>query len=124
MQSLDPSFTVLYVANPAASAAFYRDLLGLETASVSEGFAAIPLPGGRLFGLWRADAVQPQPVAPSGGFEFGVMIAGEGGVAAAFERVKAAGHAILQPLTAMEFGPTFVVADPDGHRIRFCEPDT
>ncbi|MCA0255573.1 MAG: VOC family protein [Proteobacteria bacterium] len=123
MTSLDLNLTILYVENPEKSAAFYRDLLGVETFASSENFTAVPLPGGRLFGLWRRSMVKPEAPAERGGFEIGVMIPEAGGVAARFAMAEAAGLTILQPLTVMDFGPTFVVTDPDGNRIRFCEPD-
>lgn len=123
MKTLDLNLTVLYVEDPAASAAFYRDLLCVETFASSEGFTAIPLPGGRLMGLWRKSAVKPEVTGPSGGFEIGAMIAEAGGVAAKFAEAEKAGLTIAQPLTVADFGPTFVILDPDGHRIRFCEPD-
>ena len=122
MKKHDLNLIVLYVEDPAKSAAFYRDLLGVEAFASSEGFTAIPLPGGRLLGLWRKSAVKPEVTGPSGGFEIGVMQAEES-VATIFERLNAAGHRIAQPLTQADFGPTFVILDPDGHRIRFCEPD-
>lgn len=123
MTALDLNLTVLYVEDPARSAAFYRDLLGVETMAPTENFTAVPLPGGRLFGLWRKSVAKPEPQEAVGGFEIGVMIAEKDGVAAKFSSLEAAGHRIVQPLTVMDFGPTFVIADPDGHRIRFCEPD-
>ncbi|WP_313013825.1 VOC family protein [Brevundimonas sp.] len=123
MTPLDLNLTVLYVEDPVRSGAFYRDLLGVETVASSEGFTAVPLAGGRMLGLWRKTVVKPEPQAGVGGFEIGVMVPGDNGVADRYASLQGAGHDILQPLTTMDFGPTFVIRDPDGHRVRFCQPD-
>jgi hypothetical protein len=39
----DPNFLVLYVDNPAASAAFYRDLFGREPSEASPTFVLFAL---------------------------------------------------------------------------------
>ena len=95
----------------------------METVASSEGFTAVPLAGGRMLGLWRKTVVKPEPQGGVGGFEIGVMVPGDNGVADRYASLQGAGHDILQPLTTMDFGPTFVIRDPDGHRVRFCQPD-
>ena len=52
------------------------------------------------------------------------MTAEDGGVEAAYRRAQLEGLSILQPLFTSVFGPTFVITDPDGHRIRVCQPDS
>jgi catechol 2,3-dioxygenase-like lactoylglutathione lyase family enzyme len=118
-----PNLIILYVKDPAESVPFYRDLLGREAAVASPNFAAFPLDGGFTLGLWRRSDVEPQPSATGSRGEIAFMVPGEGAVAAHYEDWRRRGLPIAQDLTTMDFGPTFVVLDPDGHRLRVCEPD-
>ena len=52
----------------------------------------------------------------------GVPVADETAVRALHGARSARGVHILQPPMAMEFGVTFVAADPDGHRLRVFAP--
>ncbi|MDG3575593.1 VOC family protein [Rhizobium sp. YJ-22] len=119
----NPNLFILYVKDPAASARFYRKLLGREPAVAAPNFVAFPLDGEFTLGLWRQEKVEPPTAGGEARSEVAFMIPGDNAIAKTFEDWKAAGHEILQPLTVMDFGPTFVIADPDGHRLRVCEPD-
>lgn len=119
----NPNLILLYVEDPAKSTAFYRDLLGREPAVEAPNFASFPLDGGFFLGLWRITKVEPEPARSGSRGEIGIMIDGEGAVAKQYEKWKTAGHRFAQELTTLDFGPTFVILDPDGHRIRVCEPD-
>ena len=114
----DPSFILLYVANPTASAAFYADLLGHPPVEASPTFAMFALKSGVMLGLWGRDGVAPAAGAPGGG-ELAFV---HGDVDAAFADWSARGRTILQPPTEMDFGRTFLAADPDGHRLRVLAP--
>jgi catechol 2,3-dioxygenase-like lactoylglutathione lyase family enzyme len=118
-----PNMIILYVKDPAESVPFYTDILGREPAFDSPNFAAFPLEGGFTLGLWRRSSVEPQPSALGNRGEMAFAVAGEGAVAAHYEEWRNRGLPIAQELTTMDFGPTFVVLDPDGHRLRVCEPD-
>lgn len=113
-------YILLAVDSAARSAAFYADLLGLAPVESSPTFALFALPQGPMLGLWGRAGMVPSP-GPAGGCEVAFPV--ESG-AALRERLAdwtARGAPVLQPLTAMDFGETFVVADPDGHRLRaFC----
>ncbi|WP_105383811.1 VOC family protein [Neorhizobium alkalisoli] len=119
----NPNLILLYVEDTAKSTAFYRDLLGREPAVEAPNFASFPLDGGFFLGLWAESKVLPQPTGQGSRSEIGIMVDGEGAVAKQYEKWKAAGHRIAQELTTLDFGPTFVILDPNGHRIRVCEPD-
>ena len=56
-------FVLLLVADPAASAAFYQDLLGLAPVEQSPTFAMFALPSGVNLGLWSSATVEPPPAA-------------------------------------------------------------
>lgn len=116
------SFTILYVDNPPASAAFYSGLLGKPIVEQAPTFAMLPLAEGVMLGLWRRDDVQPAVGAPAGGAEIAFTVEDS----AALDRLngewKARGVKILQEPAEMDFGRTFTAADPDGHRIRVFVP--
>jgi len=120
---ISPNLIILYVKNPAESVGFYRSLLGREPVADSENFAAFALDGGFTLGLWRRSAVEPQPSALGNRGEMAFMVPGEGSVAAHYQDWRDRGLPVAQELTTMDFGQTFVVLDPDGHRLRVCEPD-
>jgi len=124
MTALPLNLVVLYVEDPKASAQFYADFLGLKPMALSDGFSSLTADTGLTLGLWRKSTAHPPAEGGPGSAEIGIMAAGEGGVEALYHRVKQDGLTILQPLVTAAFGPTFVVADPDGHRIRVCQPDS
>ncbi|HBT52005.1 MAG TPA: drug:proton antiporter, partial [Erwinia persicina] len=57
MKALD--FTILYVASPANSAAFYQRILNVDAVELSPTFAMFILPSGGRLGLWIASGVTP-----------------------------------------------------------------
>jgi catechol 2,3-dioxygenase-like lactoylglutathione lyase family enzyme len=117
----DPSFVILYVDSPAASAAFYRDLLGKAPVEESPTFALFALDSGVMLGLWSRHTVEPSAAAAGGG-ELGFTVADRAAVDAAHEDWRKRGLPILQAPTELDFGRTFVALDPDGHRLRVFFP--
>jgi catechol 2,3-dioxygenase-like lactoylglutathione lyase family enzyme len=113
----DPSFVILYVGNPAASVAFYADLLGKQPAESSPTFAMFALESGVMLGLWAQETVKPAATAV-GGSELCFPVADAEAVRALHTDWKARGLKIAQAPTDMDFGHTFVALDPDGHRLR------
>lgn len=115
-------YTLLYVADVTASAAFYSGLLGTRPVEESPGFALFVLPSGLKLGLWKRTAVQPDVTAPAGGCEIAAAVEDEAEVDALHRDWAARGIAIAQDPTQMDFGFTFLALDPDGHRIRVFAP--
>lgn len=113
------AFVLLLVTDPAASAAFYRDRLGLEPVEQSPTFALFALPSGLNLGLWSSATVEPSPGAAAGAAELGFVEDDVDGVHAAW---AARGVRIAQPPTELDFGRAFVALDPDGHRLRVFRP--
>lgn len=113
-----PNFVLLYVDSPSASAAFYRDLLGRAPLEASPSFALFALDSGLMLGLWSRHTVSPSGTATGGGAELAFTVADAAAVDVAFADWQGRGLAILQEPTNMEFGRTFLAADPDGHRLR------
>ena len=110
---------ILLVDSPAASAAFYADLLGRAPAEESPTFAMFALPSGIGLGLWSRHTVEPPAGAAGGGTELAFTAPDVDAVHADW---AARGLAIAQPPTDLDFGRAFVALDPDGHRLRVFRP--
>ncbi|MCX5513611.1 glyoxalase [Kaistia algarum] len=111
---------VLYVEDPAVSTAFYEKLLGAAPLVTSPNFHAFPMAGNGMLGLWRKSHVKPEPVGSGAANEIGIMLSDADAITACYQSWVAAGIDIEQELATLDFGPTFVARDPDGHRIRVC----
>lgn len=112
---------VLYVDNPAASAAFYADLLGQPPVDSSANFAMFAMPPAML-GLWSRRHAEPAPSAAPGAMEIDFTVPNAQAVAACYADWKRRGLRIAQEPVEMDFGHTFVALDPDGHRLRVLAP--
>lgn len=119
----DTLFTLFYVADPQASARFYAELLGRPSIEASSTFAMFPLAEGAMLGLWKRDTVSPATSARPGASELAFAVQGRGDVDARHARWRTLGCEVLQPPSVMDFGYTFTVQDPDGHRLRVFAPE-
>ena len=117
----EPSLVILYVADPLASAAFYSALLKKEPVESSPTFVMLPLAGGTMLGLWARGTVLPA-AAGAGGSEIAFAVDGTDTVRTLHAEWNKSGCGILQAPCEMDFGFTFVGADPDGHRLRVFAP--
>jgi catechol 2,3-dioxygenase-like lactoylglutathione lyase family enzyme len=117
----DPDFIILYVDNPAASAAFYTDLLGRPPVESSPTFTMFALSSGVMLGLWSRHEVEPIAAAPGGG-EMAFTVGDANAVQALHADWSARGLAVVQAPIDMDFGHTFVALDLDGHRLRVLAP--
>lgn len=115
-----PDLCIRYVDDADASCAFYAGLLGRPAFITQPGFAMFKFDTGLRLGLWTRAAVRPAPFAGSGagGDELAILLPDAAAVDAAHHDFVARGVAILQAPVDLDFGHTFVCADPDGHRIR------
>jgi len=116
------NFVLLYVANPAASAKFYADLLDSKASEMSPTFAAVPLRDGLTLGLWARDEVEPNGAKLANAGELSCDVADIAALRATHDDWRKRGVTIDQPPRRMPFGDTFVALDPDGHRIRVVAP--
>ncbi|RFB79374.1 VOC family protein [Methylovirgula sp. 4M-Z18] len=115
----DLSYVLLYVDNPAASAAFYGDLLGQQPVELSPTFALFVIKPGLKLGLWSRHTVEPAAAGARGGaVELALTVEDRAAVDATYAEWKKRGLPILQEPELMDFGYTFTAADPDGHRLR------
>jgi catechol 2,3-dioxygenase-like lactoylglutathione lyase family enzyme len=115
----DPDFVILYVANVAASAAFYERVLGRKPLEASPGFAMFELANGLKFGLWKRSAA-----AAHGGHagEFGFVRATPAAVDAQAAEWESQGLAIAQAPQALDFGYACLARDADGFGLRVFVP--
>jgi len=118
---MSPHFLILYVENPSASEAFYRDLLGRPAIESSPTFVMFAVREGLMLGLWIKDGVKPDATVP-GGMEFAITVGSNDLVDEKHAELSGRGIAILQSPVHLDFGYTFVAVDPDGHRIRVFTP--
>ncbi len=118
----DFNFLLLHVADPAVSATFYNALLGIPIVDQSPTFALLPLREGVMLGLWCSGDVEPTSSGQTGASEVAFGVADAAAVASLHADWQQRGLVFLQEPTLMSFGMTFVVCDPDGHRLRVFAP--
>lgn len=118
---IQPDFTLLYVDSPMTSAVFYQQLLGVAPVETSPTFALFVLPNGHKLGLWSRHTVSPA-ATPVGGSEMAFTVDSAETLASTLAAWQALKMPIVQDITVMDFGHTFVATDPDGHRLRVFWP--
>ena len=120
---LNPNLILLYVRDPGKSAAFYKELLGLEPSASFPTYIAFSLEGGFTLGLWSTQRVTPAPPESGNRTELAFMVKDNAIVEALYADWSKRGITIEQKPMTDVFGRTFVALDPDGHRLRVCTPD-
>ncbi|WP_434626895.1 VOC family protein [Chromobacterium sp. CV08] len=113
-----PDLVILYVEQPSRSARFYSRLFDLAPLEETSTFAMFRFASGMRLGLWAHKEVKPDAELVSGGGELAVRLDDFAALDACFDSWRAQGLRIVQPVTDMDFGRTFVALDPDGHRLR------
>lgn len=114
----EPGMSILYVASPAASARFYSRLFGCDPVEASPTFVLFVFGSGVKFGLWARDGVLPAAGGAPGAAETAIQVGSAAEVDAIHAGWAADGLPILMPPGDFDFGRSFVVSDPDGHRLR------
>lgn len=113
-----PTYYLLHVADPETSGGFYRELFGTAPVESSPTFVLFVLEGGIKVGLWSKDTVEPATGGAPGALEIGIALKAPADVDAFHERWVARGLPVFQSPVDLDFGRSFMLADPDGHRIR------
>ncbi len=108
-------FVLLFVSNPQKSGLYYQDLFEIQPIEESSTFAMFALKNGVMLGLWSKYTAEPRIEATPGALE--ICFPAED-VDALYEEWGKKHVTVCQKPTDMDFGRTFVVLDPDGHRIR------
>ena len=114
---IEPNAIVLYVDNLAISRKFYQDLLGIEPEEASPTFNSFTLSNGMGLGLKAKHAAQP-PADNNGGSELAFTLDNNTDVDELFATWQKKEINIIQPLTNVTYGYTFLALDPDGNRLR------
>ncbi|EJZ20387.1 VOC family protein [Rhizobium sp. Pop5] len=115
---IDSNSILLFVTDATKSASFYSQLLGQDPVDASPTFAMFILPSGLALGLWGKAGVEPAPAAMGGGCDVGFRVATTEMVDELHAEWQGKGATVLLPPTNLDFGRSFVAADPDGHRLR------
>ncbi len=114
---------LLYVDSPRRSAELYQKLFGGHLPELSDNFALLIPPSGTPLAFWARHDVNPSPPAGAEGMELMVHLDSDAAVDQTLAEAQALGCRVLQPAVALDFGYTWLVTTPDGHRIRaFCPP--
>lgn len=114
-----PNYTfIFYVEDPLKSAVFYEKLLHAKPVEASPGFAVFALAPPTMLGLWKRADVKPAVTAQVGSNELSFQVESKGKVDAFYGDAQDIGATVLQTPLQMDFGYTFTIADPDGHRLR------
>ncbi|KHN57391.1 drug:proton antiporter [Dickeya fangzhongdai] len=114
----DAHYVLFYVDNPARSARFYGQLLDLTPAEQSPTFAMFALKADLVLGLWSKHTVEPAVAQPGFSSELAFRLPDPAAVDACYARWTAQDVTVVQIPTSVDFGYTFTVLDPDGHRLR------
>jgi predicted lactoylglutathione lyase len=108
-----------YVNDISASVNFYQRLLDTQPLEQSDAFAMFVLPSGLLLGLWLTSTVSPK--VTTCGTEGELIFSLSTG-----EKVDRQYQTLMEKKlingtapTMLEFGYTFIITDPDNHRIRY-----
>lgn len=118
----EPNFIILYVHDPLRSAKLYENLLQKAPLELHPTFAVFALENGMMLGLWSRHTAQPNAVCTGGGGELAFTATDQAAVEALYQDWTNRGLVVAQKPVAMDFGYTFVVLDPDQHRLRVFAP--
>ncbi|MDN3509398.1 MAG: VOC family protein [Candidatus Neptunochlamydia sp.] len=92
-----------------------QEIFGLKSVEESPTFVMFALKNGVMLGLWSKYTTEPRVGAPAGALE--ICFPTES-MDALYEQLGKKNMTVAQEPTDMDFGRTFVILDPDGHRIR------
>lgn len=113
---------LLYVTDIQRSAALYRRLFAADPVFVSPRYVAFSAGGDALFALWSGGDA-PHADVPRF-VEAGIMLASGEAVDQLYQAWRNDPDLrVAQPPSTEVFGRTFLMLDPDGHRLRVCQRD-
>lgn len=113
-----PDNIMLYVENPAQSAAFYGKLFGLSPVELSPVFALFVLQSGLKLAFWAKHNVVPNPEGSGCSFELSVKMADRAAVDDLYRTWRELAAEVVMEPAQLPFGWSFVITDPDGYRLR------
>lgn len=113
-----PDLLILYVEDINRSKAFYQSLLAVPAIEASNSFMMFKLDSGLRFGLWSKYEVLPKADVNPGSMEVAILVPDLETLYRMQDDWRLQNIPILQEITKLDFGMTFVGLDPDGHRLR------
>ncbi|EQC48719.1 glyoxalase-like domain protein [Bacteriovorax sp. BSW11_IV] len=113
----------IYVSDVGKSIEFYKKIFEIEPSFIVPTYASFSMENGLSFSLWSNKAKDFISEGVGSRFELSIMVSDEIRVLDLYEKWQELGVVIEQKFHKAVFGPTFVVLDLDGHRIRVCIPD-
>lgn len=117
---ITPNQLLLYVENTAESTLFYEKIFEIKPVAAYPHYVAFSFDNGFYFCLWSKKARNFVSGGEGHRSELSFMLKGEQEVRDLYSKWKSLGVIIEQEPHEAVFGLTFVVLDPDGHRIRAC----
>ncbi|MTH48797.1 VOC family protein [Intestinirhabdus alba] len=120
---LTAEMSIIYVSYVMKSVDFYASLLHCEPVEKGPTFALFVLKNSFKLGLWSAYTVEPpvneMPARATGEIIF--TVAEREDVDAAYKLLgRELKVTVIQKPVTLDFGYSFTVIDPDGHRLRIC----
>ncbi|MDP4486851.1 glyoxalase [Pseudoalteromonas piscicida] len=109
---------VLYVSNIKLSEAFYRQLFQCETVKLSPTFVSMKCANNISIALKQNTALTPPSRITGGGTEISIVQPSQEAFFALYDTWKLLDIKFAQVPQAEVYGASFVVLDPDKHRIR------
>ena len=109
---------VLYVSDIKLSEAFYRQLFQCEAAQLSPTFVSMKCANNISIALKQNTALTPPSRITGGGTEISIVQPSQEAFFALYDTWKLLDIKFAQVPQAEVYGASFVVLDPDRHRIR------
>ncbi|PCK32431.1 glyoxalase [Pseudoalteromonas piscicida] len=109
---------VLYVSDIKLSAAFYGLLFQCETAQLSPTFVSLKCASNVSIALKQNTALTPPSSITGGGTEISVLQPSQEAFLALYDTWNSIDIEFAQAPQSEVYGMSFVVLDPDKHRIR------
>lgn len=117
----DLNHILLYVDNPQRSAGIYEKILEKAPQESHPTFVAFVLKNGLTLGLWSKHTAEPKPNFTQSSGEIAFCVKDNVSVDSIYRDWTRLGLSVAQKPTMLDFGYTFVLLDPDGHKLRvFC----
>jgi catechol 2,3-dioxygenase-like lactoylglutathione lyase family enzyme len=115
---------ILYVEDIQISQRFYETVLTCKASERSPSFVSFNLEHSTMLELKQRDNALPYSDIKGGGAELSIAVNNQETLMALYHNWHSQGIPFIQTLTRLIFGITFVIVDPDNHRIRvFVEDD-
>lgn len=118
-----PNLFIVYVTDPASSAAFYSEIFGIEPSFRSPRFIEFPLASGISLALWSGADHAPEPSTTRTSEICLNLEGGKDRIDEEFRRWQGLGVTMVKEPHDDIFGRTFVAADPDGNLLRVAPVD-